>query len=99
MMSVRGRRIVGALGLIIALIVITLLGLHFHIRTIAINSDVSYLKRELRLLKRQNRRMQIRFFESSSLREVEARAKAMGLKPTTRIRYLTHDPIKTAAPQ
>ncbi|MDA1352903.1 MAG: hypothetical protein O3A01_00350 [bacterium] len=95
MKKLGGRRVVGALGLIFSLIVITLLGLHYHIRTIGINSEVSQLKQDLKLLKRNNRRMQVQLLNATSLEVVEARAKKMGLEPTTRIRYLHHNPIST----
>ena len=62
-----GRRVIVALGLIFSLVVVTLLGLHYHIRTIAISTEISRLTRDLRVLKRDNRRMLVDILQATSL--------------------------------
>ena len=90
-----GRRVIVALGLIFSLVVVTLLGLHYHIRTIAISTEISRLKRDLRVLKRDNRRMLVDILHATSLSEVESRAAEMGLVPMGRVRYLEHNALES----
>ncbi len=90
-----GQRVVLSLSLILGLILVTLVGLNFHIKTITMNSELSFFKQELQVLEVENRQMEVQILSESTLENVEKRAKEMGLEPTRVIDYIRKPALGT----